>query len=121
VTKWSISADFGELRRIDRRNKQTEHVNGERQYPAPRRFHSDGIVDGPYVVLSKEGGTPMGIRPRITAVRAMQRTMRDRGMSIIGFTQDNTRRPSIQKQAFSEACVAFAFEMPSRRDSAGGR
>ena len=34
--------------------------------------------------------------------------------SIYGFTQDNTKRPSIQKQAFSEACVAFAFEIARR-------
>jgi len=29
-------------------------------------------------------------------------------------TQDNTKRPSIQKQAFSEATVAFAFEIVRR-------
>jgi undecaprenyl diphosphate synthase len=35
-------------------------------------------------------------------------------VSIYGFTQDNTKRPSIQKQAFSEACIAFALEIARR-------
>lgn len=34
--------------------------------------------------------------------------------SIYGFTQDNTKRPSVQKHAFSEACVAFALEIARR-------
>ena len=35
-------------------------------------------------------------------------------VSIYCFTQDNTKRPSIQKQAFSEATVAFALEIARR-------
>lgn len=34
--------------------------------------------------------------------------------SIYCFTKDNTKRPSIQKQAFNDACVAFAFEIARR-------
>jgi undecaprenyl diphosphate synthase len=34
--------------------------------------------------------------------------------SIYCFTQDNTKRPSIQKQAFIEATVSFAFEIARR-------
>ena len=34
--------------------------------------------------------------------------------SIYCFTQDNTKRPSVQKPAFSEACVAFALEIARR-------
>ena len=32
-------------------------------------------------------------------------------ISIYGFTKDNTKRPVIQKRAFSAACVAFAREI----------
>ncbi|MGA8147391.1 MAG: hypothetical protein WB870_07440 [Gallionellaceae bacterium] len=34
--------------------------------------------------------------------------------TIYCFTQDDTRRPPIQKLAFSDACVAFAFEIARR-------
>jgi undecaprenyl diphosphate synthase len=34
--------------------------------------------------------------------------------SIYGFTQDNTRRPSEQQDAFTAACVEFAFEVAAR-------
>ena len=32
-------------------------------------------------------------------------------VSIYGFTQDNNKRPIIQKQAFTNACVTFALEI----------
>ena len=32
-------------------------------------------------------------------------------VSIYGFTQDNNKRPSIQQQAFRNACVTFALEI----------
>src|SRR5450759_4058809 len=59
--------------------------------------------------LSKEGGYAHGIGPGLR----LYEKCRECGIeevSIYGFTQDNTRRPSIQKQAFSEACVVFALE-----------
>jgi undecaprenyl diphosphate synthase len=63
--------------------------------------------------LSKESGYAHGIGPGLR----LYEKCRESGIeevSIYGFTQDNTRRPSIQKQAFSEACVAFAFEIARR-------
>jgi len=63
--------------------------------------------------LSKESGYAHGIGPGLQ----LYEKCRESGIeevSIYGFTQDNTRRPSIQKQAFSEACVAFAFEIARR-------
>ncbi|GEM_PF-2114437 len=38
-------------------------------------------------------------------------------VSVYGFTQDNTRRPTTQANQFRAACVAFAGEI-SRRDAA---
>ncbi len=35
-------------------------------------------------------------------------------VSVYGFTQDNTRRPSVQTDAFRSACVAFALEIARR-------
>ena len=63
--------------------------------------------------LPKEAGYAHGIAPGL----ALYEQCRERGIkeaSIYGFTQDNTRRPSIQKQAFSEACVTFALEIARR-------
>ncbi len=63
--------------------------------------------------LSKEAGYTYGIEP---GVRLFEQC-RARGIdevSIYGFTQDNTRRPSIQTHAFSEACVALASELANR-------
>src|SRR5450759_686684 len=63
--------------------------------------------------LSKESGYAHGIGPGLR----LYEKCRESGVeevSIYGFTQDNTRRPSIQKQAFSEACVAFALEIDRR-------
>jgi undecaprenyl diphosphate synthase len=63
--------------------------------------------------LTKEAGYAKGIAPGL----ALYEKCKESGIkevSIYGFTQDNTKRPSIQKQAFSEACVAFAFEIARR-------
>lgn len=35
-------------------------------------------------------------------------------MTLYGFTQDNTRRPSVQTQAFSKACVDAVMELAGR-------
>ncbi len=35
-------------------------------------------------------------------------------VSVYGFTQDNTRRPRVQSDAFSRACVCFATEIAAR-------
>jgi undecaprenyl diphosphate synthase len=35
-------------------------------------------------------------------------------VSVYGFRQDNTRRPTEQARSFRAACVAFALEVSSR-------
>src|ERR1017187_3489672 len=63
--------------------------------------------------LSKEAGYAHGINPGLL----LYEKCKDCGIkevSIYGFTQDNTARRSVQKQAFSEACVAFALEIARR-------
>ena len=63
--------------------------------------------------LSKEAGYAHGIEPGLL----LYEQCRDRGIkeiSIYGFTQDNTKRRSIQREAFSAACVAFALEIARR-------
>jgi undecaprenyl diphosphate synthase len=63
--------------------------------------------------LPKEAGYDHGINAGLL----LYEKCRECGIkeaSIYGFTQDNTKRPSIQKLAFSKACVAFAFEIARR-------
>ena len=63
--------------------------------------------------LPKEDGYAFGIDPGLL----LYEKCKEYGIeetSIYCFTQDNTKRPSIQKQAFSEATVAFAFEIARR-------
>jgi undecaprenyl diphosphate synthase len=66
--------------------------------------------------LSKEEGYAHGINPGLLLYEKCKECG-IKEVSIYCFTQDNTKRPSIQKQAFSEATVAFAFEI-ARRGSA---
>jgi undecaprenyl diphosphate synthase len=66
--------------------------------------------------LSKEAGYQSGIEPGL----ALFELCVSRGIpevSVYGFTQDNTRRPTVQSEAFRSACVAFALEV-SRRGAA---
>src|SRR5450631_4250743 len=63
--------------------------------------------------LSKEPGYAHGINPGLL----LYDKCKECGIkeaSIYCFTQDNTKRPSIQIQAFRDACVAFAFEIARR-------
>ena len=63
--------------------------------------------------LGKEEGYRFGIEPGLRLVDLC----RQRGIpeiSIYGFTQDNTRRPSAQTRAFRAACVAFAHAVADR-------
>src|ERR1035437_2118736 len=63
--------------------------------------------------LPKEAGYAHGINPGLV----LYEKCKECGIkktSIYCFTQDNTKRPSIQKQAFIEATVAFAFEIARR-------
>ncbi len=63
--------------------------------------------------LPKEEGYGCGIDPGL----ALYEICKDRGIdeaSIYCFTQDNTKRPKAQKLAFTDASVAFAFEIARR-------
>lgn len=66
--------------------------------------------------LGKHEGYAHGIQPGLLLLDAC-RELGVEELSIYGFTQDNTRRPSVQKQRFSEACIDFALAA-SRRDVA---
>lgn len=63
--------------------------------------------------LPKEDGYAHGIDPGIL----LYEICKERGIveaSIYCFTQDNTKRPSSQKLAFTDASVEFAFEIARR-------
>lgn len=63
--------------------------------------------------LSKQMGYQAGIEPGL----ALYETCKSRGIpevSVYGFTQDNTKRPSVQIEAFRAACVRFALEIARR-------
>ncbi|HEX7564524.1 MAG TPA: undecaprenyl diphosphate synthase family protein, partial [Bradyrhizobium sp.] len=63
--------------------------------------------------LPKESGYAHGINPGLLLYEQCKEYGIEE-ISIYGFTQDNTKRPPIQKHAFSEASVAFAFEIARR-------
>ena len=63
--------------------------------------------------LPKEAGYSNGICPGLLLFEKCKEYGIDE-VSIYGFTQDNTKRLSVQTQAFSDACVAFAFEIARR-------
>lgn len=63
--------------------------------------------------LPKQSGYAHGIDPGLQLFEECRR-LRIEETSIYCFTQDNTRRPSIQKEAFIAASVAFALEIASR-------
>lgn len=60
--------------------------------------------------LAKEQGYAHGIGPGLALFRLCQ-TLGVEEVSVYGFTQDNTRRPSVQKVQFREACVRFAHDI----------
>ncbi|MEO8331187.1 MAG: undecaprenyl diphosphate synthase family protein [Gallionella sp.] len=63
--------------------------------------------------MPREAGYAYGIDPGLS----LYEKCKECGIaeaSIYCFTQDNTKRPAIQKQAFSEACDAFAYEIARR-------
>ena len=63
--------------------------------------------------LPKEAGYAHGINPGLLLYEQCKE-YGVKEISIYGFTQDNTKRLSIQKQAFSNACVVFALEIARR-------
>jgi undecaprenyl diphosphate synthase len=66
--------------------------------------------------LPKQEGYASGINPGLLLYEQCKESGIEE-VSIYCFTQDNTKRPSIQKEAFSGASVAFALEI-ARRGSA---
>jgi undecaprenyl diphosphate synthase len=63
--------------------------------------------------LEKGGGYAFGISPGLRLFDICRECGIDEA-SIYCFTQDNTRRPSVQKHAFTEATVMFAEEIARR-------
>lgn len=63
--------------------------------------------------LPKQSGYEAGIAPGL-ALYEMCKARAIPEVSIFGFTQDNTKRPSEQIHAFRAACVAFADEIVRR-------
>jgi undecaprenyl diphosphate synthase len=63
--------------------------------------------------LPRESGYASGIAPGLALFESCKQLGIDE-VSVYGFTQDNTRRPSAQTQHFREACVAFALEIARR-------
>lgn len=63
--------------------------------------------------LPKEAGYAYGIDPGLLLFD-LCKEYGIQEVSIYCFTQDNNKRPSIQKQAFTDACVTFAREIARR-------
>ena len=66
--------------------------------------------------LAKEQGYASGIAPGVALFEACK-VLGIEEVSVFGFTQDNTRRPTVQARQFRAACVVFAQEI-SRRGAA---
>ena len=101
---WPLSADAWKSQTKMTKNNVPRHVgfipDGNRRWAAAHR-------------LPREAGYVHGIDPGLLLCEKCKEIGIEE-VSIYGFTQDNTKRPSIQKQAFSEACIAFAFEIARR-------
>jgi undecaprenyl diphosphate synthase len=63
--------------------------------------------------LPKEAGYASGIGPGLALYEDCKRLGIEE-VSVYGFTQDNTRRPSAQTEHFRAACVEFALEIARR-------
>src|SRR4051812_13163084 len=63
--------------------------------------------------MPKEAGYASGIAPGLELFEACK-ALGVHEVSVYGFTQDNTRRPSVQAQKFRAACVEFALEIARR-------
>jgi undecaprenyl diphosphate synthase len=60
--------------------------------------------------LPKDQGYSQGIAPGLALFEACKKLGVEE-VSVYGFTQDNTRRPTEQSRSFRAACVAFALEI----------
>jgi undecaprenyl diphosphate synthase len=63
--------------------------------------------------LAREEGYASGLAPGLELFEHCRRLDLDE-VSVYGFTQDNTRRPTVQTERFREACVAFALQIASQ-------
>jgi undecaprenyl diphosphate synthase len=63
--------------------------------------------------LPKDQGYARGIAPGLALFEACK-ALGVEEVSVYGFTQDNTRRPTVQAESFRAACVAFALEIRRR-------
>jgi len=63
--------------------------------------------------LPREQGYRHGIAPGLELFE-LCRALQIPEVSVYGFTQDNTRRPTVQTAAFSLACVEFALQVSAR-------
>ncbi len=66
--------------------------------------------------LKKEEGYGYGVAPGLTLYELCS-ALDIQELTLYGFTQDNTKRPGIQRKAFQQACVQ-AVEMLSGQDAA---
>lgn len=66
--------------------------------------------------LGREAGYAKGIEPGLRLFDLCQ-SLQIEEVSVYGFTQDNTRRPSAQTRKFREACVLMAEEMARKECS----
>lgn len=65
--------------------------------------------------LTKEKGYYLGLDPGVETFRLCKENG-IKEISYYGFTTDNTKRPSVQKEAFTEACVK-AVELIAKEDA----
>lgn len=63
--------------------------------------------------MEKQSGYQHGIAPGLLLFERCRELGIDE-VSVYGFTQDNTHRPSLQAEAFRRACVEFAMEVERR-------
>ncbi len=109
------------------RRPEAPHVSARRQQSlntaGPSRLprHIGFIPDGnrrwaSNQGLTRESGYAHGIDPGLTLFEACRRLGIEE-VSVYGFTQDNTRRPSAQTARFRDACVDFAKEIVRRGSS----
>ena len=65
--------------------------------------------------MSKEKGYDSGLKPGLELLKQC-RELGIKELTFYGFTTDNTKRPSIQKEAFTKSCIE-AVELLSKEDA----
>lgn len=118
MSRGDITVEAGRKRRqvAGRQDTHETHMNKHDRPKYPR--HVGFIPDGnrrwaSRRGLAKEDGYRFGVEPGI-ALFDLCKSLGIPEISIYGFTQDNTKRPPPQIQAFRSACVNFALEVARR-------